>query len=147
MATKGDIYAFGREQAFARFAQRVTGPGDGLVVVVYTEPLDDAATNALQKSFSALGYGTRPCTFADVGGLDPQEAFSLVEGIDPLCLVASDAAAARLCARAVRADFPLMQPVRLFGRDARGFPSLNGQLETERDRQLVWHVLKSLPRA
>ena len=142
-----DIYSVGRRATLERFAQRLEGSPSGLVLAVFTEPLDARARDALQKSFAALGYGSAACTFADAAGLDAREAFSLIEGLDPLCLVATDEAAAALCAQAARATFPFWLQTRLFGREARAFPRLNALLETEQDRQAVWRSLKTFPRA
>lgn len=147
MTTPKNIYAIGRGKALARFSDRISGNDAGLVLVVFCEPLGQPAHDALQKSFAALGYGSDACTFARISDLDPRETFALVEGIDPLCLVASDEEAATLCGLAARQAFPLMRATRLLGRDARAFNRLNDQLGTSRDRQVTWHLLKSLPRA
>lgn len=144
MAANGDIYAQGREEAFARFGERLEGNRSGLVLVACTQPVSDAAREALRKSFAALDYSRDACTYARMEGLDANDAFALVEGIDPLCLIAADAQAAQICAQAARQDFPLMQPLRLFGRNARAFENINALLETEQSRQALWHLLKSL---
>ena len=144
MVAKGNIYAYAREQVMAQHAKRIEGSSEGLALVVFSEPLSDAARNALDKSFAAIGYDSDACTFADIGGLSADDVFDVVEGIDPLVLVATDAGAAKLYSQAVRQDFPPMRTVRVFGREARAFPKLNDMLETERDKQSVWHLLKSL---
>lgn len=144
MATKGNIYAANREAVFDRFSQLISGNHAGLVLVVFTQPLLPECQDALRKSFAALDYGRDACTYANIKDLDPQEVFALVEGIDPLNLIAADTDAALLCSQAVRQDFPLMKPLRLFGRQARAFASINDLLGTEQDRQMLWHLIKSL---
>ena len=144
MQTSGNIYAFTRNQVMETHANRIEGNHAGVVLVVYTEALEPVAKDALQKSFDAIGYGKAACTFADVSGMDEREAFDLIEGIDPLALVAADEAAAALCAQASRQAFPLQRKMRLCGREARAFKRLNAMFETEADRQTLWHLLKSM---
>jgi hypothetical protein len=145
MAHAGDIYSVSRAKVLERFGDRIDCPGQALGLALFTEVLEEPARIALANSFRALGYRNEDCAFAKVENLEPKEAFALMEGLDPLFLLATDAEAARICARAVRQPFPLMRAVRLFGREARAFPRLNGQLETESNKQAVWHLLKSLP--
>ena len=146
MTREGNIYAYARMHQMDVHADRVCGSKDGLVLVVFTEEPASEARNALEKSFDAIGYDARSCAYAGLAGLEPGAVFELVEGIDPLVLVACDAQAAELCAQAARQPFPALQPTRLFGRDARAFAHLNEMLSTETDRQRVWHALKSLAR-
>ena len=144
MAASANIYAYGRAHAFERYADRLEGNRDGIALAIYTEQLNDAAKNALEKSFAAIGFDAGACTFAHIDNLAPDEVFALVEGIDPLALVACDAKAAELYGQAVRQEFPPMRRMRLFGREARAFTRLNTMLEQEADRQAVWHLLKTM---
>ena len=144
MASDTNIYAYERNHTFEHYADRLEGNRDGLILVVFTEAPSDAARNALSKSFAAIGFGHDACTFALLEGLLPDEVFTLVEGVDPVALVACDAKAAGLYGQAVRQEFPVMQRTRVFGREARAFPRLNAMLETEADRQAVWHLLKTM---
>ena len=144
MAQEGNIYAQARNHVLQEHASRMRGSTSGLVLVVFTEPLTDVAENALEKSFEAIGFGTECTTYADLTGLSPEEAFALVEGVDPLALVATDETAAQLCAQAVRQPFPPSCKLRLFGREARAFANLNGMFGSEAGKQTVWHLLKSL---
>ena len=144
MTESNNIYAYAREQIRETHAERITGNASGVALVVFTTPLNAAATNALQKSFAAIGFGADACTFADLNGLGPEDVFDVVEGIDPVVLVAADGHAATLCAQAVAQEFPLMKNARLFGREARAFEDLNSMLGCEDDRQAVWRLLKTL---
>ena len=144
MAANANIYGYGRAHAFERYADRLEGNRDGIALVIFTEKPNDAAKNALEKSFAAIGFDAGACTFAYIDDLAPAEVFALVEGIDPLALVACDAKAAELYGQAVRQEFPPMRRMRLFGREARAFTQLNAMLEQEADRQAVWHLLKTM---
>ena len=144
MATETNMYGYARARVFEELADRIAGNRSGIILAVFTEEPSDAAKNALEKSFAAIGFGAGAVTYAQLSGLNSDETFSLVEGIDPLALVACDESAATLCSQAVRQAFPLMQPVRLFGREARAFRRINAMFETEADRQALWHLLKTM---
>lgn len=144
MTSKGNIYAYAREQAFRSYSDRLSGSPEGLVLVIFTTPPTDVAKDALEKSFEAIGFGQQACAFADLSGLAPGDAFDVVEGVDPIALVAADEAAAALYAQAVRKPFPMLRPVRVFGREARAFAKLNAMFETDADKQAVWRLLKTM---
>ena len=144
MAANANIYGYGRAHAFEQYSDRLEGNRDGIALVIFTEQPNDAAKNALEKSFAAIGFDAGACTYAHIDDLMPDEIFALVEGIDPLVLVACDAKAAGLYGQAVRQEFPPMRRMRLFGREARAFTQLNAMLEQEADRQAVWHLLKTM---
>lgn len=144
MSEGTNIYAYARERIMDEQGERITGNPSGVVLAVFTEPPGDAARNALDKSFQRLEFGAGACTFADLSGLAAGDVFDIVEGMDPLLLVATDEAAASSCADALRTPFPLERQARVSGREARAFRNLNAMFGTERDRQLVWHLLKSM---
>lgn len=125
-------------------AKRIAGNAEGLVLAIHSLALSPAAKNALDRSFEALGYGASPCCYASLEGLGSDEVFDIVEGIDPIALVATDAGAAALYARAVSEEFPLGAAARVFGHAACAFQNLNDMLSTPEDKQMAWHLLKSL---
>jgi hypothetical protein len=144
MNVQDNIYAHARNQVVSTYNNRVSCDDSGLALVIYTDPLSDAARNALEKSFAAIGFDADAQAFACVKDLAAERVFDIVEGIDPLVLVASDTDSAQRYAQAVRADFPLMRKVRVFGREARAFHQLNAMMDDDADKQAVWHLLKSL---
>ena len=144
MAIETNMYGHTRARIFEEYADRLEGNRNGLVLAVFTEEPTAAAKNALEKSFAAIGFDVGACTYAQLAGLQADEVFALVEGIDPLALVACDEAAATLCSQAVHQEFPPMRPTRLFGREARALPRINAMLDTEADRQALWHALKTM---
>lgn len=144
MTSEENIYAYARSRVLREHADRIAGSPDGLVLAVCTAPPSPAAENALDKSFERLGFGAGACCTANLAGLSADEAFDLVEGIDPVALVVTDEATAALCAEAVGEPLPLERELRFFGRETRAFRDLNAMFGTERDRQLVWRLLKSM---
>ena len=114
-----------------------------------------AAQDAIEKSLSALGYGQDVCTYATLlphdtdeseMELDPQALFLLVEGLDPLCVIAADAAATQALGRAYRTEFTLDSPIRAFGRPAVSFHDLTSLLTTNEGKQKAWHIFKGIPK-
>ena len=78
--------------------------------------------------------------------LDGQALFLLLEGLDPLIVVAADAEAARALGAAYRQEVPLDGACRLFGRDAVAFKSFEHMLDDAQSKQAAWALLKKLPR-
>ena len=77
-----------------------------LVCVASGSALSERSRAALNSAMASLGYGSGACTFAAVEGLDDQALFLLVEGLDPLCLIATDSTAAAALGRAYRCEVP-----------------------------------------
>ncbi|MCL2825780.1 MAG: hypothetical protein FWD72_00055 [Eggerthellaceae bacterium] len=158
------------------FGDYLNGARESLLCIVSTPPLSDRAKSALQSSFAQLGYGAFPCTFftlqgnaaagaasaaaapADVGAspatspssplphLSEKEVFAVIEGLDPLLLVITDAAAIRTCSQAYHQEVPPDQRSRVLGREVRAFSSFDGMLDDPKGKQEAWALLKSLPK-
>ena len=136
-------YSSARLRVMKAHADRIEGNAEGLVLVICAAALSADAKNALEKSFAALGYGPAACSYANVEGMEAADMFDIVEGIDPVALVAADSSAATLYGTAVAEEFPIGVATRVFGHTACAFQQLNDQLSTPGDKQLVWHLLKS----
>lgn len=71
-----------------------TGSEDALFCVISTFPLSDSAQAALHASAPRLGYSNRQLCFIVLSNashtLEPQELFTMIEAIDPLCVVLTD---------------------------------------------------------
>ena len=112
------------------------------------------AHNAIEKSLEAFGYGSNACTFVSLmpidaqreGGdipLDAQALFLLIEGLDPLHIIACDTAATTALAQAYRTHYNTDAPIRVFGRSSAAFSDLDALLQTPAGKQTAWRVLKS----
>ena len=100
--SKSNMYSVSADEIRGLFDDYVEGSESGAVVALSGDPLPDHARDALEKSLEAFGYGRealacatlRPRTGidasddADDARLDPQALFLLIEGLDPVCLVA-----------------------------------------------------------
>lgn len=85
-------------------------------------------------------------TAAPAAPLGKDDLFLVVEGIDPLRVVAADAASAGALAATYRQDVPLDAHCRLFGRDAIPFRQFESLLDDNAHKQKAWALLKKLPR-
>ncbi len=123
--------------------------GSTLACVVSSRPLSEAARNAAESSMAALGYGkgsTLIVLSVDDVALSDQDLFSLIEGLDPLAVVATDAPAAATLSHAYHIDMKPDDSCRLFGRDAVAFRDLESMLATPEDKQRAWALFKKIPR-
>ncbi len=160
-SANSNMYEASLEETWERFGARLDGPFECPVCVVSSNLLPENARSALMSSARALGYGSDACTFFTVGrpadseraegatglpALSESEVFAAIEGLDPLALVIADREAAELCSRAYRCAVPSPDTSRLLGRDIAAFDDFAAMLETPREKQRAWGLLKRLPR-
>ena len=150
---RSNMYSASAADVWNLFRDYVEGNPSAIVLAVSGESLGDAARDALAKSFASFGYGKDVCAFATLvprsdeePELDAQALFMLVEGLDPVCLVCADDAAARALEAAYRTTLKRKAAVRIFGRSAVVFRSLDALMESPEGKQQAWAVLKSFPR-
>lgn len=142
------MYEENARLVWEKYSEQLSGSLAGLWCVLSTEPLGNTACSALAKSAAALGYGDAACTFvAHAKELSAHDAFTILEGIDPLCVVIADEASAQTIAEAYGQAIPFNTHLRLFGRDAVSFRSFEALLTSAENKQKAWAVLKLLPRA
>ena len=131
----------------------VEGDGRKLVLVVSGGPkgLGTKAKEALANSMEKLGYGREACAFATLtlpGGakLGARDALTLVEGLDPLLVVAADAHAIGVLAQAYRTPLAPGEVARLLGRPCIAFASFEDMLESPAEKQQAWALMKRVSR-
>ena len=140
------MYEVALDEAWELFAEHLDGARSALVCVASGSGSSERSRAALNSAMASLGYGSGACTFAAVEGLDDQALFLLVEGLDPLCLIATDSTAAAALGRAYRCEVPLGKPGRAFGRRVVAFRDFDAMLDDGQDKQIAWALLKKLPR-
>ena len=173
-SAKSNMYSVARDAVLERYACHVepaSGSADTstpLFCVVSQAPLGENAKKALASSAQALGYGVQGCFFVVIApngrdALDAKQLFSLIEGIDPLALVAADKDAVRALEQAYRVAqeaiyrgqdakelhrFQLSSNAytRILGRDAVTFSSFEAMLAKPDLKQKAWALLKKLPK-
>lgn len=131
----GDAGAAGAGAAGAGSAAAASGSADAGAA-------GDAAGAA---DAGTAGAGGNAAGAGDVR-LDAQALFMLVEGLDPLCVICADAAAAEALGGAYRTEFSLDAPARAFGRPAVAFREFATLIATDDGKQRAWKLLKSLPK-
>lgn len=161
-------------ELFESHIENYRGNSACIALSISKHPLDIIAQDAIGKSLAALGYGHEACTYAtlapkelasnahtneaptayppetasvgDDAVLDAQALFVLVEGLDPLFVIATDDASTHALEKAYRAKYELNSAIRVFGRPSAAFHDLTSLLETDRGKQQAWRLFKSFPK-
>lgn len=142
----GNKYEVALDETWELFSQYMSGSRAGLCCAVSSEPLSETAAKALDSSLAALGYGREACTYIVSGDLDQQALFILIEGLDPICIIAADGKSAALLGQAYHLSLPSGKATRLLGRTAVSFLDFESLLKTPQDKQIAWALLKKLPK-
>ena len=145
------MYEVTLEESWDLFGDFLDGAHTAPVCALSRKALPERSRTALGSSMEALGYGQDACTFVTLSpegaaDLDQQALFLLVEGLDPLCLVAADADATRALGEAYRCGLRADGAQQLFGRPCVAFESFDAMLDDAQDKQRAWALLKRLPR-
>ncbi|WP_251178319.1 hypothetical protein [Adlercreutzia agrestimuris] len=133
------------------FGEHLSGERCGIFLVISSSLLDPAARDALNSSAKSFGYGCAACTFAQIEGahdtqLDAAALKLLVEGLDPFCIVTTDATSAQMLGDAYQVGLAPNSTSRIMGRSVVVLKSFEEQLKSAQDKQVAWALLKSLPR-
>lgn len=136
------------ESVLVLYGSHVTGTPASALMVISETPLGNAARSALEKSAASLEFGSAPLALVvaetDEGKLGAEDVRTIVEGLDPVALVAVDAFAAELLSAAYRTPVSLDAPNRLLGRTAVVFEDFEGLMGTPDGKQRAWALLKKL---
>lgn len=150
-----NMYEVNATTTLAIYSAVVKGTPNSSVLVISSQTLSQTAHDAIVKSFDALEYGRDACAFAltrtssetsegiVLGAFDLR---TLVEGIDPLCLIATDESAASLLGEAYRLTLPFHVEFSLMGRHTITFRDLESLLKTDQGKQKAWRLFKSCTR-
>ena len=142
-STRSNIYEANGSLVWDLYADYVSESRSTLACAISSREASETARHALESSMAALGYGgalafvTLDVDDIPLGDVD---LFTLVEGIDPLAIVATDATAA------ARQNVPVDEACRIFCRNGVAFRDLEGMLETPEGKQRAWALFKKLPR-
>lgn len=136
------------ESVLTLYASNVTGSPASALMVISETPLGEAATSALEKSATSLEFGSAPLALVTIdapdGKLGAEDVRTIVEGLDPVALVAADAFAAEVLSAAYRTPVMLDAPNRLLGRTAVIFEDFEALMNTPESKQRAWGLLKQL---
>lgn len=136
------------ESVLVLYGSHITGTPASALLVLSETPLGDAAQSALEKSATSLEFGAAPLAVVtaetDEGKLGAEDVRTIIEGLDPVALVAADAFAAELLSAAYRTPVTLDAPNRLLGRTTIIFEDFEALMKTADDKQRAWALLKKL---
>lgn len=152
------MYSVSAEEVLAAFGPLLRATGNETLLAVSTDGLDEACRTALEKSAEALGFGAQgvayAITHASLEGVEVaagcRDVYRIVEGLDPLAVVAADAACALLLGEAYRTEIALDASSRIMGRTVVAFENLGalmGQPAADgrpAGKQVVWGLLKTM---
>ncbi|WP_257482895.1 hypothetical protein [Adlercreutzia mucosicola] len=145
---KSNMFEVTGESVLTLYGANVTGTPLSTLLVVSETPVGETALEALEKSAASLDFGSAPVAFLVAEGPDgklgAEDVRTIVEGLDPVALVATDAFAAELLSAAYRAPLTLDAPNRLLGRTALIFEDFEALMETPETKQKAWALLKQL---
>lgn len=126
------------------------GPIGAAAVIVSTEEPAEETKRALTASFKALGYAPQAIGWAQTATSGRSDAsgdlFTLIEGIDPLCVVSTSHASTEALSRSYNAPLSIETKTLLLGRDCRCFEDLDALIATEAGKHKAWGLLKTLPK-
>lgn len=136
------------ESVLMLYGSHVTGAPTSTLLVVSATALSETAREALEKSAASLEFGAAPLALmtmeAAEGKLGAEDVRTIVEGLDPVALVATDASAAETLSAAYRTPVTLDEANCLLGRTAVIFQDFETLMKTPADKQRAWALLKKL---
>ena len=146
----GNIFGAPLRETIDFFSDFIQGTSGGYALYLSQSHPTDAAFTAVDNSLAALGYGKGACCFAAISvdgiNLDPDAVRTLIEGLDPVILIAADAQANAVLSQAYRASITANAPLRLMGRSGVTFENFEQMISTPDGKQRAWALLKTLPK-
>lgn len=149
ISANGNIYEFNAAGVLALYESFIEGDVNDLLAVVATRPVAEAARSALEASADKLGFGRDRIAWITLGrdddpGLGPSDLDTLIEGIDPLAIVAVDGGAASALSQAMSTTLVLDAANRARCRTVVAFNDFAAMLNDADAKQKAWHLLKQL---
>lgn len=136
------------ESVLTLYASQVEGTPAATLLVLSEKPLSNEARDALEKSAASLEFGDAPVALAVIAGeeatLGAEDVRTVMEGLDPVAAVVTDAFAAETVSAAYRAPVALNDKNRLMGRTVVAFEDFEALMETPDGKQKAWALLKKL---
>ena len=149
-ADEGNAYEFNACSALQLYGAFVEGDPNCTLVVASRGPLSPKARAALEASAERLGYGKGACAWvvmaSDAGELGAGDVLSLVEGLDPVAIIAADADAASLLSSAFVVSLKLDAANRAACRTVVALSDFEASLQDDEAKQKAWAALKKLAR-
>ena len=147
------MYEVNATDVLEAYGEFIDGTPSAVILVLSAKPLAPVAVNALRASFASFGYGEEACAWVTLENTDPAfrgmvlgapETMNVVEGLDPLIVVAADEQSVETLGHAYRREIPRDATSRLLGRPIAAFRDFRSMLDNEKTKQQAWSSLKQL---
>lgn len=147
-SVNSNIYAFDAARVLQEYLSFVRGDINCTVIVISEHALSDAAVDAIRKSVDKLGFGSDACAWvsldAESHALSSDDVLEMVEGIDPISIVAADSVSAAALSIAYGSDVSTDAANRTNGRTVVAFRDFEKMLDDKDSKQVAWSLLKRL---
>lgn len=147
-AGEGGVYEFNALGVLQLYGQFVEGGPNCTLAVVSRSPLGQKARSALEASAERLEYGRDACVWVTLSDgeceLGAADLRTLLEGLDPSGIVAADADAAAMLAKAYSTSLKMDAANRAFCRTVVALHDFESMIEDDGDKRLAWAALKKL---
>ena len=153
----GSIYEYAARSVLALYKDFVKGTPSATLGIVSEHPLPAEATEAVRASAERLGYGRDGCIWVTMRGNAPhtsgnakplkigeQDLRTIVESVDPLSLITTDAFSAHALARAYGEACNINSANRINGRPTVSLGDFPLMLKDDAEKQKAWHLMKTL---
>lgn len=152
-SVNSNMYEVNATDVLEAYGEFIEGTPRAIALVLSARPLSPRAASALRASFAAFGYDDAAIGWVTLENTDPAfkgavlgvpEILSVVEGLDPLIMVATDQLSVETLSHAYHVEIPLDAASRLLGRPIAAFRDFDAMLESEKTKQAAWSSLKQL---
>lgn len=152
-SVNSNMYEVNAIDVLEAYGEFIDGTPQAIALVLSRRPLSQRASTALRASFASFGYGEEALAWVVMENTDPAfrgmvlgapETMNIIEGLDPLMLVAADEGSVDALRTAYHRDIPLDAAARLLGRPIAAFRDFTAMLENEKTKQDAWSSLKQL---
>ena len=149
-SVNSNMYEVNATDVLEAYGEFIDGTPAAVILVLSAKPLTPRAADALRASF---GYGEEACAWVMLENTDPAfrgvelgapETMNVIEGLDPLIMVAADQPSIDTLNRAYHTEIPVDAASRLLGRPIAAFRDFTEMLKEEKTKQQAWSSLKQL---
>ncbi len=152
MNTSGNsnIYEFEAARTLKLYAPFISGTGNNTVVVIGENAISPNIQKAISDSAERLGYGKNACSWVSVKSqndertLEANDLRMIIEGINPLSIIALNKTSAELLGQAFGLQIPLDTHTRILGRDIAALKDFALALEDQTYKRIAWKALLGL---
>ena len=147
------MYEVNATDVLEAYGEFVDGTPKAIAMVLSARPLPPRAADALRASFASFGYEDEAIAWVTLENTDPAfrgavlgapETMNIIEGLDPLMLIATDEQSTETLQAAYHRPIALDTPSRLLGRPLAAFRDFSAMIEQEKTKQSAWSSLKQL---